>query len=1146
MKNRESKSRRRPGAPNRRVLNGLEGLEERAVLAANLLASGASAIASGGMQDVTMTVTAPDAPDSGEVVLAIDVSAAADSAFVPAPLEILDSDGASVTPLYSGSAEDSTQGQATVALPPGVYTLTIQGDGETSGSYEIGVSMLGDVNADDGVGAVDAVELQAAQLAFAQEFGSGNFVSDLFFKIHGLDGDSTVDSGFDADGDGIMEAGDLAAVRQNADAGTVQVDLELDGDGPVLGNVRLVSDTGTSGADGITTSPALMVDIADNSVVASVTASINGGASVEVSSLVGDYNATGTFELDASDLEVINGGAALTAGPVAIEFVATDELGNQGDPVTFEFVLIVNNSAPTTTGISDQSADEDTAFQLDASNAFSDSDPGDVLTYAATGVPGWASLDPATGVLSGTPLNEHVGTATITLTATDSQGALVSDTFVMTVINVNDPPVLLETIGTRTATEDSVFSLNLNDFFSDPDGDTQTFAVMQTTGFDANGDFINPVALPDWLTLTNGVLSGTPDESDIGTSQVGVIVTDGNGGKTNALFEIVVNEFNDPPVVVSSIGDQTAVEDEAFSLDISGSFSDPDANDTLVFSATGLPPSFSITDAGVIQGTPVDADTGDHTVVVTVRDTGGSTASDTFELTVDNVNDAPVVSDAEFTIDPSSANGTVVGTVVATDDDMSDSLTYAISAGNADGRFAINGAGVITVADSTQLSEGATYNLTVEVSDLSATSDSAAVVIISSSNTDPVASDDSGFTVLDSNTLTIDFSSLLANDTDPDSDTLTVSDVDATSSQGATVFLSGTTVMYDPGSSVTLTSLGDGESLTDTFDYEVSDGNGGTDTASVQVQVNGVDIVRYSLSFLDADGNEVTSVNTGATFTLAVFAEDLRTDPGGPYAAYLDVNYDSDAVTVDGSIDHLTTYTEGSSGTNTTAGLLDEVGGFSSSLSPSGAGEKELFRQSFIAGANAGSVTFTSDEPENAALHATLLYGSNAAVAFPQIDFGSATLTITTPSSAAGLFYDPHDVNGDGLVTPLDVLVIVNQINGMTPELVGADVNFDGMVSPLDALLVVNNLALQSRNGTLPADDVSESALAESLTFVFEELAEDVQADPDAVAAMLLALDSPLVDSIREVLQAEGDDQKSLWDELAVELASLLSMPSDA
>ena len=70
---------------------------------------------------------------------------------------------------------------------------------------------------------------------------------------------------------------------------------------------------------------------------------------------------------------------------------------------------------------------------------------------------------------------------------------------------------------------------------------------------------------------------------------------------------------------------------------------------------------------------------------------------------------------------------------------------------------------------------------------------------------------------------------------------------------------------------------------------------------------------------------------------------------------------------------------------------------------------------------------------------------------------------------------EPRDVNGDGQVTPLDVLILINYMNSFGPGPLGGnsprggsgegpvwvDVNGDGIISPLDILIIINWLNRQ-------------------------------------------------------------------------------------
>ncbi len=85
------------------------------------------------------------------------------------------------------------------------------------------------------------------------------------------------------------------------------------------------------------------------------------------------------------------------------------------------------------------------------------------------------------------------------------------------------------------------------------------------------------------------------------------------------------------------------------------------------------------------------------------------------------------------------------------------------------------------------------------------------------------------------------FGTLLHNDTDPDTtDVLSVVAFDATSTNGASVNVSSDgTFDYDPTGSATLQALDEGQALTDTFTYTISDGLTPANGRFIMVQNNG-------------------------------------------------------------------------------------------------------------------------------------------------------------------------------------------------------------------------------------------------------------------------------------------------------------------
>src|SRR5207247_11343800 len=77
---------------------------------------------------------------------------------------------------------------------------------------------------------------------------------------------------------------------------------------------------------------------------------------------------------------------------------------------------------------------------------------------------------------------------------------------------------------------------------------------------------------------------------------------------------------------------------------------------------------------------------------------------------------------------------------------------------------------------------------------------------------------------------------VLGNDSDADGDTLSVDSVDTNTTTGL-VTNSSTDVTYDPNGQFEY--LAAGQTTTDTFDYTATDGDGGTDSATVTVTIHG-------------------------------------------------------------------------------------------------------------------------------------------------------------------------------------------------------------------------------------------------------------------------------------------------------------------
>ncbi|MCP4994108.1 MAG: type I secretion C-terminal target domain-containing protein, partial [Gammaproteobacteria bacterium] len=168
---------------------------------------------------------------------------------------------------------------------------------------------------------------------------------------------------------------------------------------------------------------------------------------------------------------------------------------------------------------------------------------------------------------------------------------------------------------------------------------------------------------------------------------------------------------------IANPGDQSSAEDDAISLQIITT--DPDASDTLSYSAADLPDGLNIdTNTGLISGILSFGSEGTHSVTVTVSD--GSTSVDAaFSWTVTGTNQAPAISNPGA---QSSAEGAVIQLPITASDADGDSLSYSAT-GLPDG-LSINATTGIISGTLSFGSEG-THSVTVTVNDGSTSVDAA-------------------------------------------------------------------------------------------------------------------------------------------------------------------------------------------------------------------------------------------------------------------------------------------------------------------------------------------------------------------------------------------------------------------------------------
>ncbi|MFM2082421.1 MAG: hypothetical protein RL380_1112, partial [Verrucomicrobiota bacterium] len=196
-------------------------------------------------------------------------------------------------------------------------------------------------------------------------------------------------------------------------------------------------------------------------------------------------------------------------------------------------------------------------------------------------------------------------------------------------------------------------------------------------------------------------------------------------------------------------------------------------------------------------------------------DTAGTTAT-----TNQTATQSFTIAKAAVTTSPASVsvsqNSSATFTVLASG---SGTLTYQWRKNSANISAATNSS--LTIA-SAQATDVTSYAVVVSNFTGSVTSSAANLTI---TNYFPVAFADS-LTRTSNLTVKIYFTNLVANDTDPDSDTLTVSAVNLTTTNGVTLTTNSTTIFYPNAANVA-----------DQFTYTVSDGHGGTATGMANLSV---------------------------------------------------------------------------------------------------------------------------------------------------------------------------------------------------------------------------------------------------------------------------------------------------------------------
>lgn len=359
-----------------------------------------------------------------------------------------------------------------------------------------------------------------------------------------------------------------------------------------------------------------------------------------------------------------------------------------------------------------------------------DADAGTVLSYAiVSGNTNNAfALDSATGILTiNNPAMFDFETTpqfNLVVSATDDALTPLSATapVTVTIYNVLEPPVIppqtLTTAenspkGTVVGTVAAMITDKAPPTYSILSGNTNNaFAIDAATGQITVNNLaaLDFETTPSFMLTVQLSLAFSPPVATTGLVTINLL--DVNEAPTIAPQTFTINENVPTNFLVGAVA-----------------ATDTDAGQKLTYSITSgnTASAFSIdpTSGEIRVNNPaaIDYET-NPTFALTVQaaDNGSPSLSASATVTVNlaNVNDPPVAGPQTFAINENTAAGTVVGTVLATDQDAKQTLTYSITGGNVNDAFALDSAtGVLTVKTASALNFEFVpqFSLTVRISD---------------------------------------------------------------------------------------------------------------------------------------------------------------------------------------------------------------------------------------------------------------------------------------------------------------------------------------------------------------------------------------------------------------------------------------------
>ena len=612
-------------------------------------------------------------------------------------------------------------------------------------------------------------------------------------------------------------------------------------------------------------------------------------------------NAGGRFQIDAAGVVTVANASLLnyednTSHTITVR--ASDPSGAFTDQT---FTIAVTDVAPTA------AVDTDGAVGGSVSEGASNGDAvgitassidvhGGTVTYSLFDNAGGRFQIDAAGVVTvanASLLNYEDNTShTITVRASDPSGAFTDQTFTIAVTDVA-PSAPVDTDGAVGGSVSEGASngdaVGITASSTDVHGGTVTYSLFDNAG----GRF--QIDAAGVVTVANASLLNYEDNT---SHTITVRASDPSGAFTDQTFTIAVTDVA-PTAAVDTDGAVGGSVSEGASngdaVGITASSTDVHGGTVTYSLFDNAGGRFQIDAAGVVTVANASLlnyeDNTSHTITVRASDPSGAFTDQTFTIAVTDVAPtAPVDTDGAVggSVSEGASNGDAVGITASSTDVHGGTVTYSLF-DNAGGRFQIDAAGVVTVANASLLNyeDNTSHTITVRASDPSgAFTDQTFTIAVT--DVAPTAAAES-YSINEDTTLAPNAAAgVLANDSDVNGGALTaVLDSGPLHAASFTLNADGS-FSYTPAANY---------NGSDSFTYHVSDGTlaSGTVTASLTINaVNDAPVAAIAHGNYHANENEslnlkntglsVSDVDAGAgsmSVTLSVSQGNLTVTAGG-------------------------------------------------------------------------------------------------------------------------------------------------------------------------------------------------------------------------------------------------------------------------